>query len=71
MQNEIQYNDYQVIMARRTSFGSVLARSEFGRWTGLYKCTVQCTAVQSTVLSGLQHCSHSRLGREAVRDCPE
>ena len=37
------------------SFCSVLARSEFGRWTGLYKCTGQCTAVQSTVQSGLQH----------------
>ena len=35
--------------------------------TGLYSCTVVCT-VQSTVQSGLQqHCSHSRLGREAVR----
>ena len=33
--------------------------------TSLYKCTVQCTAVENTVQSGLQHCSHSRLGREA------
>ena len=51
------------------SFCSVLARSALVR-TGLYKCTVLCTAVENTVQSGLQHCSHSRLGREAVRDCP-
>ena len=38
--------------------------------TSLYKCTVQCTAVENTVQSGLQHCSHSRLGREAVRAWP-
>ena len=52
------------------SFCSVLARSALGRVCTSVQCSVQLYRTQYRVVCSTVHCSHSRLGREAVRAWP-